>query len=274
MSHYEVFKNGNRSGRFPKRQLRRRSRNHDCDSDSSSSSERCPNVPKHVCSCACVAEDICYLCPPVNGDHKITVTKGKYCQKIDLKVEKNLLTVCRVPLASIVGVILDTLVFPPTVHFSQLVLTYEIVLINDSNQRINCLSINDSLAGIAFSATTLPFRNSINVVKAPGNIAANTSEIIASSGQLIDPCKSYLPPCSVTKILVNLAISAPDKSFCEIRHVQNSITVEGVTTECCANDGKVNVTQNPIQPISENSVIWQTESDIMFLLSIDIVIPV
>lgn len=187
------------------------------------------------------------------------------CVYVDLCVEKNLLNVCRVPLAAIIEALNEGI--PPnqgSIPFSQIMLTYEIMLINKSDKEICNVSIFDTLAGIAFMDNLngiQPFVSTVSVVKSPAYIQALTDdEIVTKKGLLNDPCNSYLPPCSVSVLVVNIALSAPQNSIAEIRYVRNTVTVEGKVHD--SNKYK------RIAPIFAKSPIWQSESDVSLLVNI------
>ena len=187
------------------------------------------------------------------------------CVPADLCIEKNLLNVCRVPLAALVEALNESNL-PNNIPYAQLMLTYEIVLVNKGEKDICGLNISDTLAGIAFGNNLnniQPFVSSVVVVKAPAHIKTlSAEEIVAKKGQLVDPCESYLPPCSVTKLVVNLVLSAPTGSICEIRYVRNTVTVEGKIFDC--NKYK------KIVPLFAKSPIWQTDSDVTLLINFNI----
>jgi hypothetical protein len=188
-----------------------------------------------------------------------------------IEVHKNLLTVCRIPLAGLIQVITGGSQSQP--YFSQVLLTYEVILINKSCKYIHNLGVSDSLAAIAYQSgnidplpgTTSPFVSSMKIYGCPSHIRpASEQDVITSGGQLLKREKSHLPPFSTTKIVLSLALSAPDNEICEIRQVQNSVCIDG--TIC----GK------RINTIVKTSPIWTTNSDISFLigLNININIPV
>lgn len=189
--------------------------------------------------------------------------------KADICVEKNLLTVCRIPLASAVEFFVANGNLPPSTYFSQLLLTYEIVLINKTAFKISDINIYDTLAGLTFVENSIPFTNSIEIVKCPGHIVLyETDEIAYRKGQLNDPDASYLPPNSVTTIVVKLAMGAPEGTICEVRYVQNSVSVEGILEKSTCKNNKVYINKHPIVPIVEKSHIWKTKSDFTFLVGI------
>lgn len=175
-----------------------------------------------------------------------------------IEVHKNLLNVCRVPLAAIIQLLAQGQL-PPQVHFSQVVLTYEIILINKSPHYVRNVGISDSLAAIALAeGSTVPFRTEIEVVgKCDTLVPQDSDDVIKSGGQLLKRCKSYLRPCSTTKIILKLALSAPDDTVCEIRQVQNSICVDG-DIEC-----------KKLTSIVKTSPLWETASDISFVVGLN-----
>lgn len=201
------------------------------------------------------------------------MTKSKCCVSADIEVTKKLLTVSRVPLAGLVQYVVDNSSLPPNVHYAQLLLTYEIIITNNTPHKLVNIDLNDTLAGINFEengASSLPFPSLLEIIKANQNIVLLTPEQIATSnGSLIDSTKSYLPPCSITKILVKLSISAPKNSFCEVRQVCNTVTLEGAL-KIKNKDNKKCFTLNKIKPIVAYSEIWSTESDFGFIVGLNI----
>lgn len=176
-----------------------------------------------------------------------------------LEVHKNLLNVCRIPLAALIQPFISGQL-QNNIHFSQIILTYEIILINKSNNYITNLGISDTLAGIALQqGSTTPFITNMQIIGCPSHIILASNQMIAdTNGQLLDVNESRLPPNSTTKIILNLALSAPNDKICEIRQVQNSVCIDGMV-----NDKKMNT-------IVATSPIWQTDSDFSFLIGINL----
>ncbi|ARF11072.1 hypothetical protein Hokovirus_4_46 [Hokovirus HKV1] len=197
------------------------------------------------------------------------------CVDADITVEKHLLTACRVPLAAIVQWIQENLVLPPNLHYGQIMLTYEIIITNNTKNKISGLYLHDSLAGINFQnggATSLPFPSSIRVVKAPSNIVLLPyDEVATSNGSIINSEESFLDPCSVTKIIMELTIAAPETSFCEVRQVCNTVTLEGNLEEAIPSGkcGKCYIKKHCIKPVICASEIWSTGSDLGLLFGIN-----
>lgn len=201
----------------------------------------------------------------------------KKCECIcaDITVEKHALSVCRIPLAALVQFIAENGVLPPTLRFGQLMITYEVIIANNTSHKISGLRIHDSLAGINFQdggATALPFPSTVRVVKAPGNIVLLPyTDVASSNGYLVDHHQSYLDPCSVTKLIIELTISAPQFSFCEVRQVQNTITLEGHVEQAVPHGkcGKCLIKKHCIKPIVAASEIWSTDSDFALIFGIN-----
>lgn len=127
-----------------------------------------------------------------------------------MEVHKNLLNVCRIPLAALIQLIVSGQL-NNNVHFSQIVLTYEIILINKSNNYITNLGISDTLAGLALQQGSItPFVTNMKIIGCSSHIIPATDQKIADSyGQLLNVKESCLPPNSTTKIILDLALSAP-----------------------------------------------------------------
>lgn len=218
-------------------------------------------------------------CGSHHSHHKkcelVPCPKKHECVEADIVIEKHLLTACRIPLAALVQWIAENLVLPSGLHFGQIMLTYEIIITNNTCNKISGLYLHDSLAGINFQnggATSLPFPSSLRVVKAPGNIVLLPyADVATTNGSLIDPTQSYLDPCSVTKIIMELTISAPEDSFCEVRQVCNTVTLEGKLEEAIPY-GKCNkcyIKKHTIKPIIAASEIWSTASDFGLIFGIN-----
>lgn len=248
----------------------------DCDSDSSSDSVDSIRLDLWQNAPDCVSSDSEQNLEIIGN---IACTKKKSPKKIcivvencdpicaDICLQKNLLTVCRVPLASAIALFYESGSMPDNTYFSQLVLTYEIVIVNKTSNKIANISIFDSLAGITFEENGSPYMSQVSVVKCPGNITLyEMDEIAARKGLLNNPEGSYLPPNSVTKIILKLALGAPPGGICEVRYVQNSVCFEGLLEASSCKGNKVIISRKPIKPITEISNIWQTDSDISFLI--------
>lgn len=204
--------------------------------------ETCEDTCKNNCSCS----NKCST--PSSSSSSCNVNSG-------LVVEKNLLSVCRIPLANIIEILTS---FPSFIGFSQLLATYEIVLHNNTSHTISNLSIMDTLAGEAFSRESEPFESTISVVSCSENLSfLEPGDIGESGGQLLNVEESSIPPCTTCKIILKLALSAPEDSICEIRHVMNTICVDG------------DINGKKIRTITQKSDIFKTESDIGFLVGIN-----
>jgi len=208
-------------------------------------------------------------------DKPVCCPKKCECVNVDVVVEKRLLTACRIPLASLVQWIAENLVLPANLPFGQVMFTYEITIINNSTHRISGLVLNDSLAGINFQnngAVALPFPSTLRVVKAPGNIVLLPyADIATSNGNLINSEQSYLEPCSVTKLILELTVSAPEDSFCEVRQVTNTITLEGKVEEAIPHGkcGKCLIKKHCMKPVVAASDIWKTDSDFGLIFGVN-----
>lgn len=172
------------------------------------------------------------------------------------KVYKTLLNVTRVPIAAVIA-LLERGTLPPQVYFAQVLLTYEIILVNNCDHTLHNVSVTDTLAGISFNQGlyTVPFNSSLQILQCSDTLIANSH--IDAEGQLLDVKKSYIPPHTTSKILLNVALSAPDDTIAEVRQVQNSVCVDG-KYKC-----------KKIDTIVERSAIWSTESDISLLIGIN-----
>jgi hypothetical protein len=244
---------------------------HDSDSDSNSSTSECQPIRTDLWTQKqCTVN--CNDATDVDSDQCVIVRNCEpICAKDLVCIQKNLLTVCRIPLASAIELFFGSGSLPPNTLFSQLLLTYEIVIINKTNNKISDICLFDSLAGMTFENNTMPFTSEVSVIKCPGNITLyELDEVAARKGQLNDPSLSYLPPNSVTKILLKLALGSAPGSICEIRYVQNSICLEG-TLEVAKCKGKgIILNKKPLIPLTEKSNIWQTDSDFMFIVGLNI----
>jgi hypothetical protein len=97
------------------------------------------------------------------------------------------------------------------IEFNRLVVGFEIILNNKSCHTIKNLNIKDSLFGIGLTQirtqALIEFEFHVTVTSCCDNIVANDEETILNTcGQLIDPTQSFMPPCSVCVILVEIAI--------------------------------------------------------------------
>lgn len=239
--------------------------NYDSDSSSDCSSDSSIGIKMDLWNSkpitACVKPNTCHKikdpCIIIENCNPISA---------DICLQKHLLTVSRIPLPSIVSTYFLDGSLPTTTLFSQLILTYEVVIINKSNNKISNISLFDSLAGITFGTVSAPYSSTVEVVKCPGNISLyDIDDIAARNGLLNNPDGSYLPPNSVTKIVLKLVIGANPGSICEVRYVQNSISLEGSLETSSVKDKTITITRKPIKPISEISNIWQTDTDLPFL---------
>lgn len=156
------------------------------------------------------------------------------------------------------------------VEFDVITAIFEIVLTTKSRDTIKNLQIQDSLAGIkellGRDGGLNPFGRDVNI-KAKSQscddylIVQKPSDIRKSNGNLLDSCKSYIPPCTSCRSLVEFTFSIFNADFelelstemsefppftsesfklelersCILSKVTNSLTVTGQIEEKCAN---------------------------------------
>lgn len=183
------------------------------------------------------------------------------CVCVDLCVQKNLLTVSRVPVQSFVDAAAAGTTVDPQMVYSQIAFDYEIVLANNTSQQICNVGVFDSLAGQIFAEDIADgaLLSRAYVVKAPEYITVLTDpNLISRRGYLNDACRSYLPPCSVSKIVVRLVLTAPADGIREVRFLRNTVTVEGRLYDCNKFER--------IEPVLAKSAPWCSEQDVMLLI--------
>lgn len=180
---------------------------------------------------------------------------------VDLCVQKNLLTVSRTPIQAFVDAAIAGTSADPQMAYSQISFDYEIVLSNNSSQEICNIAIFDTLAGVIFNedAADGTLLSTAFVIKSPEHIAVLPNpSLISRRGYLNDSCKSFLPPCSVSKIVVRLVITAPATSIRELRYLRNTVSVEGRLSDC--NKYK------KIAAVLAKSNVWCAEGESVLLI--------
>lgn len=196
---------------------------------------------KSVCSCRPAAVDCVRICPPECTDIP--------CIPCVLEVEKSLLSVTRVPTQEFIDDVAANGTVPVYTQWAQLILTYEIAIINRTDKEVTNLQIHDTLAGLVLEGQVPPYLSTLEIVKAPGYIATFTPEAIAANGgSLVDPCYSTIPVCSVTKLVLRLVISAPPDTNVDIKYILNTLTINGTL---CG--------QGKLRTVVELSDLWRTK---------------
>lgn len=174
-------------------------------------------------------------CPPKPCPAKCCVA-GSVC------VEKNLLTIAKVPLVD------------PT--FSSLVLVYEIVLTNKGCSNIANLSLVDTFAGL-LNSTVLSL--TVTATTCNDNLVINAVPDILVCGSILDSTRSSLPPCSTSRVILTLTIEAQAGSVV-INQVLNTITLNGSVeymNECGWVKGE------KMEPISVKSTVWEDSDGVL-----------
>jgi len=168
------------------------------------------------------------------------------CVTADVCVEKNLLTV-----AKVAGVTAGT--------FLSLVLTYEIVLFNRGGCKIVDLQVHDTFAGLA---TSTVLTATLAASTTDTNLLLDTNATILSSGDFLK-CKSYLPSCSVSRILATLTIIGTSSNVV-IDELLNTITVSGEIQTSSGECGCYKKEQE-MKPISVKSELWADADGVLLV---------
>jgi hypothetical protein len=134
----------------------------------------------------------------------------------------------------------------------QLVYSYELLLINESCDTITDLGIVDTFFG---SITSLQLTIGLRIVSCCDNIVIRSLDDIYQEDcpQLLES-KSYLPPCSVCKIIVTVILeNFKETPVKQIKKLTNTMIVTGKRNN------------KPIKPIIKSATV--TETDIVFLVT-------
>lgn len=161
---------------------------------------------------------------------------AKCCVSGNVCVEKNLLTIAKVPLVD------------PT--YSSLVLVYEIVLTNKGCSKIANLSLVDTFSGL-LNSTVLAL--TVTATTCDDNLTINSVPDILVCGSILESCKSYLPPCTTSRVILTLTIAAQAGSVV-VNQILNTITLNGFVehmNECGWVKGE------KMEPVSVKSTIWE-----------------
>ena len=109
--------------------------------------------------------------------------------------------------------------FSDILNKTETLINYEIALINKSCQKIKNLSIEDNLAGL----------NLLDGVTISVNTDSETVTIADQSdldkGVLLNPCESYLGPCDVVRISVQIV--SPPLTVTIGQNIENTVYVDG-----------------------------------------------
>lgn len=182
------------------------------------------------------------------------------CIKSDLTVEKNLLSVYTSPLLPIA----------PTarvISIASLTLVYEIILKNKSCCKIGNINIQDSLFGLFDNRSTAPFVN-VSVRSCSDNLIPITEEsILGNCGRLLDNCRSFVPPCTTSRLIVTVTLRPRiTAQNLIVSKLLNSVIVTGCLESeshcgCCKKS-------DPIEPLSAKSQVYDScECDVIYVLT-------
>jgi hypothetical protein len=151
----------------------------------------------------------------------------------DITVEKNLITVHQY-------------------ETDVVVLFYDILLTNKTDDTIKNIDIEDSLFGL-FTGTHL-IGVTVSITSCSENLVAyNEETAFVALGKLVDNTKSYLPPCSVSKIKLGVGIFAATSTTTNVNYLKNTLIVRGCYENCDCYLDKVN-----IKPIIVKSDLWES----------------
>lgn len=167
---------------------------------------------------------------------------AKCCVSGVVCIEKNLLTIAKVPLVD------------PT--FSSLVLVYEIVLTNKGCTTVAELSLVDTFAGL-LNSTILAL--TITATTCNDNLTINAVPDILVCGSILDPTRSSLPPCSTSRVILTLSIAAQAGSVI-VNQILNTMTLNGAVqymNDCGWIKGE------KLEPISIKSTIWEDSDGVL-----------
>lgn len=146
--------------------------------------------------------------------------KDNCCVNAKIDVEKNIISVIKVPLDTQTGT-------------SSLIINYEIIINNKSPRKIINLKVSDSLWGIGLTGSDEVVLT-VTAESCCSTIVTNSGDtIISSCGELVDSTESYVDGCSVCTILLTLALrpierrlGTPDL-YINIPYVLNTVTISG-----------------------------------------------
>lgn len=141
-----------------------------------------------------------------------------------IEIEKNILSECRVFGQSEGGSL-------------QRLITYEIIIKNNTDCRLTELSLIDTFVG-AFTdpQPTNLLQLSLETVACSGNVVLlSQQEVLQNKGQLVNVDESYIKPCSACIIILKITLSFPEQDQCEISVINNSVVLNGVLEDKCYN---------------------------------------
>jgi hypothetical protein len=139
----------------------------------------------------------------------------------------------------------------PVIEFDVVNAVYEIVLTNKTCETFKKVQIQDSLAaidGLLGVGTDVNFNVRVQSCDDHLKVKDNVADIFSSGGNLLDECKSSIPPCTSCRILLKFRFSLVDvsnvdftinttdiefESSCTLSKVTNSLTVTGCIEPKC-----------------------------------------
>lgn len=165
------------------------------------------------------------------------------CTKVNLFVEKTLLSIYKVKSK-----------FIPE-YYRKFVMSYEITLINESCLKITNIGIQDTLFNLMSSfQVTIGLR----IVSCSDNLVIRSLDDIYNEEfpQLLDINNSYIPPCSVSKLIVTIIFTSTSFAI-KIKQLMNTITITGCieNKQYCSH-----IKCYKIEPIIKKSILWSEEN--------------
>lgn len=195
----------------------------------------------------CEAKARCAPCTPCAPVSCKVSCPPACCVQADLCVEKNLLSVSKVP-----GITGGT--------YDSLVLTYEIVLNNRGGCVLSTMQIHDTFAGLTVSGTmTL----ALAVSTSDSNLVLDTVSNILASGDLLVASKSTLPAGSTSRVLITLTITTATGTVV-VDQLLNTITVTGFVQYSSGGCGCCKREQ-AMEPISVKSTLWEDPDGVLIV---------
>jgi hypothetical protein len=176
------------------------------------------------------------------------------CIQADLFVEKTLLSVYKV-VDQVNAPFTDTVT-----PYTQLFVSYEIALINESCCKISNLGIDDTFFGMM---SNLQIIIGLRIKSCCDNVVIRDLDAIYADDdctQILDTSKSFMPPCSACSIIVTVIFEAfPDNGPAEIERLMNTITVTGTLDAATCN-----CKQTPIESIVKKSIVLNLTPPVVF----------
>ncbi len=154
----------------------------------------------------------------------------------------------------------------PGAKFNRMVATLEIILINNSCNTINNISVKDSIFGIGLNDPDRDLLIHATVTSCCDTIIPNDeATIFATCGELVNPLRSSLGPCSVCVILAEISVMPNNIFEIDLPYLLSTTIISGTV-----NNNTCGMCKAPCKLLPKviKTEVFKGESNILFALDV------